>query len=162
MNNIKLSIKLILCATLITCNLASFAMSSQIPNPWTDCEKNLPQASKIAGFQLALPLKNYTTRAMTGMIEINWKIDKTRDCTIRKSSFEGLKGDTSGDYNVYPLKKETTLKNSAKVITRGNEKLVYVMYFAANKKYYSVSCEKGLTLEELNTIYELIAKAEGL
>ena len=131
-------------------------------NPWTDCGTNLNQAAEIAGFTFPLKLSNYNVRAMKGMIEINYPLDEFRTFCIRKTATDELSnnGDISGVYNEYPVNKEITLQNSVPIKIRATEDKIYVMNMAASNGYYSVYCKEGMSLQEIEKIYSIIAKAE--
>lgn len=133
----------------------------QIPNPWKDCGQDLNLAAKTAGFTLPMKLSNYTVRAMKDMIEVTYPLDEFRDVTIRKSSTEINNGDISGDYNIYPVKEDVKLDNGVIITIRRDNKKIYVMYFSAEQGYYSASCKYGMTLDEVQKIYEILAEVEA-
>ncbi len=130
-----------------------------MPNPWSDCQDNLEQAAKIAGFKFPLLLSNYEVRAMKDMIEITYPLDETRYVTVRKSStnYDNL----SGDYNKYPDNKEIMLKGCIPVKIRADKDKIYIMDMAASGGYYSARCPQGMSLKEVEGIYEVIAAAEA-
>lgn len=138
-------------------------------NPWTDCGTDLEQASQIAGFFFPVTLSNYDVRAMKDMIEINYPLDETRTVCLRKTNSAKFttdtggeyKGDISGVYIDYPVKKVMTLKNSVPVYIRGAKDKIYVMNMAASNGYYSAYCKEGMSIEEIEQIYETIAEAES-
>lgn len=132
-------------------------------NPWTDCGNNLKQASKIAGFTFPLVLSNYNVRAMKGMIEIIYPLDEFKTVCVRKTdSYEySNDGDISGVYTEYPVNKEVMLKDSIHLKIRGTEDKIYVMNMAASNGYYSAYCKEGMTLKEIEEIYDVIAEAES-
>ncbi|MBR3655500.1 MAG: hypothetical protein IKN62_08775 [Elusimicrobia bacterium] len=140
-----------------------------IPNPWTDCGTDLEQASQIAGFFFPVTLSNYDVRAMKDMIEINYPLDENRTVCLRKTNSAKFtsdtggeyKGDISGVYIDYPVKKVITIKNSVPVYIRGAKDKIYVMNMAASNGYYSAYCKQGMSLEEIEQIYETIAEAES-
>lgn len=132
-----------------------------LANPWTDCLQDMNCAKKIAGFNFPLKLSNYTIRAMQDMIEITYPLDETRYVTIRKSQKYSGNGDTSGDYNNYPVSKKIFI-NDVPFYIRGDNDIdkIYVMNFSASKGYYSARCENGMTVDEIKGIYEIIRKAD--
>ena len=113
-------------------------------NPWTDCGTNFNQAAQIAGFTFPLKLSNCDVRAMKNMIEINYPLD----------------GDISGVYIEYPVNEEITLQNSVPIKVRGAGDKIYVMNMAASSGYYSAYCKDGMSLQEIEGIYNIIAEAE--
>lgn len=138
-------------------------------NPWTDCGTDLEQASQIAGFFFPVTLSKYDVRAMKDMIEINYPLDETRTVCLRKTDSAKFttdtggeyKGDISGVYIDYPVKKVITIKNSVPIYIRGTKDKIYVMNMAASNGYYSAYCKYGMSLEEIEQIYETIAEAES-
>lgn len=143
------------------CGCSELKNSTQMPNPWVECNDNLAQAAKIAGFKFPLLLSNYTVRAMKDMVEITYPLDENRYVTVRKSQNEINGGDNSGDYNKYPQNDIYTLDNGVNINVRRNGDKIYVMYFGAESGYYSARCEQSMTYKEVKGIYELIAEAES-
>ena len=128
-------------------------------NPWSDCGDNLQCASDVAGFNFPLVLSNYTTRAMSGLFEITYPLDEFRNVTVRKSQTDDS-GDISGVYNEYPVNKEIMLYNAVSVKIRGTNDKIYVINMSAESGYYSAYCEQGMTLKEVEGIYNVLAEAE--
>ena len=159
MKKIYLSVLVVL----LTVCLKSFAMT----NPWIECGNNLSCGAKQAGFNFPLKVENCSVRAMNGMIEISFPLDKKRIVTIRKAQiFEGPilpNGivDISGDYNKYKVNKITCLKNGIAFWTRGEKKKFYTVAFAAESAYYSFYCKNGLTKNNLKYFYKLLEEAEA-
>lgn len=144
-------------------NLKTDAM----PNPWSDCGEDLSCASKKAGFDFPLNVKNYSVRAMEDMIEIKFPLDKKRIVTVRKSELfdapedkNGIK-DISGVYNNYPVNKTVLINKCVPFSVRGKKNKFYVVNFAAETGYYSLYCEKGISLREINYFYNLLKEAEA-
>ena len=131
-------------------------------NPWTDCGTNFNQAAQIAGFTFPLKLSNCDVRAMKNMIEINYPLDQTRTVCVRKTDTEKFSnnGDISGVYIEYPVNEEITLQNSVPIKVRGAGDKIYVMNMAASSGYYSAYCKDGMSLQEIEGIYNIIAEAE--
>ena len=131
-------------------------------NPWTDCGTDFEQASLIAGFSFPLKLSNCDVRAMDGMIEVNYPLDEKRTVCVRKTDTDKFanNGDISGVYIDYPIKQEITLKDCVPVQTRGSRDKIYVMNMAGSNGYYSAYCKYGMTIEDIEGIYNLIAEAE--
>ncbi|WP_372519555.1 hypothetical protein [Candidatus Ruminimicrobiellum ovillum] len=131
-------------------------------NPWTDCGTDFEQASLVAGFTFPLKLSKCDVRAMKNMIEINYPLDETRTVCVRKTDTEKLAndGDISGVYIEYPVNKEIMLKGAVPLKIRGTEDKIYVMNMAASNGYYSAYCKDGMTIEEIEGIYDIIAEAE--
>ena len=132
-----------------------------MPNPWIDCGNNLECAAKKAGFKFPLVLSNYQVRAMADMIEITYPLDEHRDVIVRKSLTETDYLDISGDYNKYPINDEVELKNGVKVNVRRDTSLYYVAYFAAESGVFSINCAKGMSLKELQGVFDVISEAEA-
>lgn len=147
--------------TLCGCSSPDNLQSTQISNPWSDCNDNLEQAAKIAGFKFPLILSNYTVRAMKDMVEITYPLDETRYVTVRKSQEEINGGDNSGDYNKYPQNDVFTLDNGVNINVRRNGDKIYVMYFGAESGYFSARCEQGMSYKEVEGIYNVIAEVEA-
>ena len=131
-------------------------------NPWTDCGTDFEQASLIAGFSFPLKLSNCDVRAMKDMIEINYQLDEARSVCVRKTDTEKFvyDGDISGVYIEYPVNKEIMLKDAVPLKIRGTEDKIYVMNMSASGGYYSAYCKDGMSLQEIEQIYEIIAEAE--
>lgn len=139
--------------------LAGCTENTQMANPWSDCNDNLAQAAKIAGFKIPLLLSNYTVRAMKDMIEITYPLDEFREVTVRKS-LSNETGDISGDYNKYPINETITIQGGVPIQIRGDKDKIYVMNMSAYSGYYSARCEKGMSLKEVEGIYEVLREAE--
>ena len=133
--------------------------TSAIPNPWIDCDDDISCGAKKAGFNLPVMVKNYSVRAMEGLLEINFPIDKKREVCLRKSQL--YDGDLSGVYENYPVNKTITLKNGVTFNVRGNKKKFFVANFAAESGYYSLYSKQGMKLKDINYFYDLIAEAEA-
>ena len=131
-------------------------------NPWTDCGTNFNQAAEIAGFTFPLKLAKCDVRAMKDMIEINYPLDQTRTVCVRKTATEEFSnnGDISGVYIEYPVNEKIMLKDAVPIYTRGTGDKIYVMNMAASNGYYSAYCKDGLSLQEIEGIYNIIAEAE--
>ena len=150
-------------AILLTVCLGTFAM----PNPWIECEDNISCGAKQAGFNFPLRVNNYSVRAMKGMIEISFPLNKKRKIIARKAqTFDGPilpNGivDISGDYNKYKINKTTYLKNGIAFWTRGEKRKFYVAAFAAESGFYSFYCKQGLTTKDLERFYKMLEEAEA-
>ena len=133
-----------------------------LANPWTDCGTNFEQAAQIAGFTFPLKLSKCDVRAMKNMIEINYPLDQTRTVCVRKTATEEFSnnGDISGVYIDYPVNEKVMLQNSVPIYTRGTGDKIYVMNMAASNGYYSAYCKDGMSLQEIERIYNIIADAE--
>jgi len=138
-------------------NVNSFA----IPNPWIDCGDDISCASQKAGFNLPLRLNRYSARAMDGMLEITFSLDKKRSVTMRKAVEYNVNSDISGVYENYPVNKTVTLKNGVIVNVRGKKNLFYVANFAASTGYYSAYSVQGMKINDIEYLYALIAEAEA-
>lgn len=132
----------------------------QMPNPWVDCGDNLQKAANVAGFRFPLVLSNYQVRAMKDMFEITYPLDEKRSVTVRKSESNET-GDISGDYKKYSVNKTVMLKGAVPVEIRGDGEKVYVINMAGSSGYYSARCPQGMTMREVEGIYEVIAEAEA-
>ena len=148
---------------LFAASLKVFAM----PNPWIECGDDISCGAKQAGFNFPLRIENYSVRAMNGMMEISFPLDKKRMVIARKAQvFDGPvlpNGivDISGDYNKYKINKTTYLKNGIAFWTRGEKRKFYVAAFAAESAYYSFYCKKGLKKKDLEYFYKLLEEAEA-
>jgi hypothetical protein len=138
-----------------------------IPNPWTECGDDISCASDKAGFNFPLRAEKYSVRAMEDMIEITFPLGGKRIVKVRKSQLcndqadaNGIK-DISGDYNKYPVNKTIRINNGINFNVRGNENKFYVVNFAAETGYYSISCKKGLTVKDIKYFYKLLEEAEA-
>lgn len=131
-------------------------------NPWTDCGTDFNQAAQIAGFTFPLKLSKCDVRAMKNMIEINYLLDEARKVCVRKTATEEFSnnGDISGVYTEYPVNEKIMLKDAVPIYTRGIGDKIYVMNMAASSGYYSAYCKDGMSLQEIEQIYETIAEAE--
>lgn len=137
-------------------------------NPWTDCGTDFNQAAQIAGFTFPLQLSKCDVRAMKDMIEINYLLDQTRTVCVRKTDSSRFvndmggeyDGDISGVYINYPVNEKIMLKDSVPIYVRGTGDKIYVMNMVASNGYYSAYCKDGMSLREIEQIYEIIAEAE--
>jgi len=138
-----------------------------MPNPWIECGNDISCGAAKAGFNFPLRVENYTVRAMDDMMEFRFPLDEKRNVIVRKSAIpEGEADengiiDISGDYNRYPVNKTVTLKNSVKFNVRGEEDNYKVVNFAAESGYYSIMCDKGLNLADIEHFYKLLEEAES-
>jgi len=138
-----------------------------MPNPWIECGNDLSCGAKKAGFDFPLKVENYTVRAMEDMFEFRFPLDDKRNVIVRKSvtpkgeQDENGIIDISGDYNQYPVNKTVTLENSVKFSVRGEEDNYKVVNFAAETGYYSIMCDEGLNLNDIEYFYKLLEEAEA-
>ena len=151
---------LIILTTVLFCGCATSNMCG-MPNPWIECGDNLECAAKKAGFQFPLVLSNYQVRAMSDMIEITYPLDEFRNVIVRKSLTETDNLDISGDYNKYPISDEVVLKSGVVINVRRDNTKYYVAYFAAESGVYSINCQKGMSLNELQGVFDVIEAAEA-
>ena len=139
-----------------------------MPNPWIDCGNDISCGAKKAGFNLPIKVDNYSVRAMDGMLEITFPLDKKRTVILRKAQIcdevpqneSGIK-DISGVYIKYPVNKTIKLKNGVLFSVRGKKNKYYVANFAAETGYYSFYCKEGLTQKDLEYFYKLLENAEA-
>lgn len=144
------------------------AISAQtMPNPWIDCGSDITCGAEKAGFNFPLNVENYTVRAMKGMLELRFPVSGNRNVILRKSvtaqgeADENGIIDISGDYNHYPVNKTITLDNGVKFAVRGEENNYKVVNFAAETGYYSIICDEGLNLQDIEHFYKLLEEAEA-
>jgi len=154
----------IVCLALIA--LSSYSAQSMI-NPWIDCGKDIGCGAQKAGFNFPLKVKNYTVRAMKGMLELRFPLSDGRKVIIRKAQThqgeadENGMIDISGDYNQYPVNRTIMLDNGVKFSVRGEEDSYKVVNFAAETGYYSIMCNDGLNKTDIEYFYDLLAEAEA-
>ena len=145
----------------------AFNKANALPNPWVDCNDDISCSAKKAGFNLPLRVENYSTRAMKGMLEITFPIDRKRKATIRKSQIvdnqteENGIIDISGDYNNYPVNKTVKIKNGISFNVRGKRNKFFVVNFAAESGYYSIMSKNGIKLKDIEYFYKLLEEAEA-
>ena len=152
---------------IMSCFVFAIHTALAIPNPWIECKDDIYCAAKKAGFNFPLKVNNYSVRAMKDMIELTFPYNK-RIVTIRKSVFyngeadeNGIK-DISGDYNNYPVNKTIWVKKSIPFRVKGNKNKYYIVNFAADTGYYSLTSKKGLKLKDIEHFYKLLKEAESL
>jgi len=132
-----------------------------LPNPRRYC-LNLDEAAEIAGFNFPVKLKNYyEIKASEGIMEIKYMISDLRFVFLRKSNRDIRYGDISGVYTYYPIDKQIKLKGAVPVNIRAKDDKIYVMYMSNSTYYYSVYCQEGMSLEEIEGIYNILAEAEA-
>lgn len=154
----------IVCLAIIA--LSSYSAQSMI-NPWIDCGEDIGCGAQKAGFTFPLAVKNYTVRAMEGMLELRFPLNDGRNVIVRKAQTYQEEADEngiidiSGDYNQYPVNKTVTLDNGVKFRVRGEEDKYKVVNFAAETGYYSIICDEGLNKADIEYFYELLADAEA-
>ncbi len=158
-NNIKKII--IIIGLIVSCVCFTSCKSEMVgmANPWID-NTDYKTAFKKAGFSFPLKLSNYSVRAMKGMIEISYPLDEKRTVYVRKSDTNET-GDISGVYTKYPINKEIVLKGAVPMQIRADKDKIYVMNMAAESGYYSAYCPEGMSLKEIEGIYEILAEAEA-
>lgn len=153
-----------ICGMLTCCGAQNSTQTSTstigMPNPWTDCGKDLNLAAQKAGFSFPLSLSDYTVRAMNDMIEVTYPLDKHRTVSVRKSGTESNGGNISGDYTNYPITDEVLIKSCVPIKLKRDQNKIYIMYFGAESGYFSARCPQGMNLQEVEKIYETIAAAE--
>ena len=133
--------------------------TSAVPNPWIDCNDDISCGAKKAGFNLPIRVKHYNVRAMKGLLEINFPLDKKRSVSLRKS--ETYEGNLSGVYENYPVNKTLSLNNGVMFNVRGKKNKFFVADFAAETGYYSFYSKQGMKTKDINYIYNLLAEAEA-
>jgi hypothetical protein len=154
----------IVCFLMVALN--AYSAQSMI-NPWVDCGSDMSCGAQKAGFNFPLQVKEYTVRAMEGMLELRFPLNDGRKVIIRKAqTFDGKADengiiDLSGDYNQYPVNKTVTLDNGVKFSVRGEEDKYKVVNFAAETGYYSIICNEGLNSADIEYFYELLSEAEA-
>ena len=155
--------KIVFCTAIILIlnSIIFIGNTHAMQNPWIDCGDDISCAAKKASFNFPLRVSNYSARAMEDMIEMKFQLDKKRTVTIRKSVKFYNSGDNSGVYKNYPVLKDISLKNGIELSVRGNIRKFYVANFSAESGYYSIYCEKGMKLKDLEYLYSLIAEAEA-
>ena len=131
-----------------------------LPHPYRYC-LNLDEAAEIAGFNFPVKLQNCCEiKASERIIEIKYMISNLRFVFLRKSNKNIRNGDISGVHTYYPVSKEIKLKNNIPVNVRAKDDKIYIMYMSNLPYYYSVYCQEGMSLEEIEEIYNIIAEAE--
>ena len=132
--NILMSIRKYLWTIIIILGfLFEINMVHAIPNPWTECNDDIYCAANIAGFNFPLRINNYSVRAMKGMMELKFPINKKRTVTVRKSTLSDGKfdkngiADISGDYNNYPVNKTIWIERAVPFNIRGREKINFML-----------------------------------
>ena len=132
--------------------------SIAIPNPWIDCGDDISCGAKKAGFNLPIAVRNYSVRAMAGILEINFPLDKKRYVSVRKS--KTYEGNLSGVYENYPVNKTISI-NGVMFNVKGKKNKFYVTDFAAESGYYSFYSKQGLKINDIKHLYSLLAEAEA-
>ena len=147
----------------IICTFATLKTNA-IPNPWIDCGDDISCGAQKAGFNFPLNTKNYSVRAMEGMIEITFPIGTNRIVTARKVLYSnvvpnknGIK-DLSGDYNIYPINKDMQINNIPYSI-RGYKNKLKVVSFSTDNGFYSFVGE-NIRYREIKYLYKLIYNAD--
>lgn len=135
--------------------------TSALPNPWIDCEDDISCGAKKAGFNLPIRVKDYYVRAMDGLLEINFPLDKKRNVSLRKTLIYTGNENLSGVYYDFPINKTVTLKNGVVFNLKGKKKTYYIANFSAETGYYSIYSKEGLKLKDINYFYELLEEAEA-
>ena len=125
-----------------------------IINPWIYCFDNLNCASKIAGFDFPLVLSNYHVKAKRGMLAISYPLDEARNVVLSKSRSE-FKTDNRPEWQ------EICFVDcvSAEALIKDNK--IFLFYFGAESGYYSMRCDEGMTFDEAEGVYKMIADVEA-
>ena len=157
----KLKYLIIYCFLIIFSTACTSSQQTGIANPWIECGQDLKCAKEKAGFAFPINIEKCNIRAMEDMIEIEYPFNE-KNVIIRKSTGNNI-GDISGDYNNYNINKELSI-NYIKFNIRGDDDRdkIYVANFFAKKANYAIMCDKGLNLDEIWNIYEIIKKADNL
>ena len=157
---------MVFCLGLICMLSFAILQAGAIPNPWINCGDDISCGAQKAGFNFPLGVNNYSVRAMNGMMEITFPLDKKRSITARKASDidveanqYGIK-DISGDYNNYPVNKVLWLKNGVPYAVRGYRNKYRVVSFAAEHGYYSFLGE-CIKPADIKYLYKLLEEAEA-
>jgi hypothetical protein len=141
--------------------LTASKQAQAIPNPWIDCGDDIYCGAKKAGFNLPIRVDNYSVRAMDGMLEIKFPLDKKRSVTLRKTQkYDDKMPDISGVYINYPINKAINIDGIVYNV-RGDKKKFYVVNFVAETGYYSFYSEQGLKKSDIQYIYKLLSEAEA-
>lgn len=123
--------------------------STQIPNPFVDCE-TLEGAEQIAGFEITLPEtmpEGFNQNAIlvieNDLIEVIYNNNEDDKIYIRKAKGNE---DISGDYNEY--KEQNTIKvGNLDVTTKGNDGMISVAIWNDGDYAYAIGVsndEKGI------------------
>lgn len=131
--------------------------TTQIPNPWTDCE-SMEEAEEKAGFSMEVPdaIGEYSKSLIQTLdqeiIQVFYEKDGSDDnILIRKGTGSD---DVSGDYNEYAETKEVQIED-VQVTEKGNDGTISLAIWKTDEYSYSVSVP-GMTEEEIATIIEQV------
>ena len=138
------------------------AASTEIRNPWIDCQDDMEMAVEKAGFDFEIfPLSNYTVSVIPDtMIQVKYPRNEFESIVIRKSPIVPESGDISGDFTKYP-ETDTLEIGGVEVEVRKDGDLIYAASFAAFDGAYSVSCSAGMTEAEVTSILEELLEANS-
>ena len=131
--------------------------TTQIPNPWTDCE-SMEEAEEKAGFSMEVPdaINDYSMGLIQNLdqeiIQVFYFKDGSDDSIlIRKGTGAD---DISGDYNEYTETKEVQI-DDVQVTEKGNDGTVSLTTWTTEDYTYSVSVPE-MTADEVTAIIEQV------
>lgn len=136
--------------------------NAQIPNPWVDCG-TLEEAAELAGFDIAVPDRidgypnTYIQAVKDEMIQVFYS-DQDMNAEDRKTVLiRKGKGseDISGDYNEYARQQEQEMHGVA-VTLKGEGDTIFNAVWTQDGFAYSVSADEGLTLDQVDSLVELV------
>lgn len=139
-----------------------FALAgAQTNEDWTECGTDVACAEQTAGFSFPLQVTDYTLRAARGLLEISFPLDTARNVRVIKTETEPAEIHALGE-GLQPALKESPLQlpDGITVTVFSDNQNTYLMHFGASGGFYTAYCLEGLTTDDMNHIYRLIAEAE--
>lgn len=126
---------------------------------FTNCNKDAVLAEEIAyfPFNLGTVMEDYELLATNLIIEARYSVGD-KQMVIRKSSV--YNSDFSGSGVTYPLT-IATLDNGVEYCKRENDGLIYVATMSGESGYFTIYCEQGMTVAEVEEAYNVIAAVES-
>lgn len=120
---------------------------------YQNCKNDFLCAEKIAGFHFLPEISIIKIKAKKGKIEITSLLNKTKNVTITKSDEEF--------FITKFLKEKLILDNGVEFLIKKENNIIKKAYLGAESGYFEIQSNDGLSKEEIQKIYEILAKAEA-
>ncbi len=120
---------------------------------YTDCNNDFLCAEKIAGFHFLPEISITKIKAKKDKIEVTSLLNKTKNVIITKSGEEF--------FATKFLKEKLILDNGVEFLIKKDNNIIKKAYLGAESGYFEIKSDDGLSKEEIQKIYEILAKAEA-
>ncbi len=111
------------------------------------------RAEKIAGFHFLPEIDTLKIKAKKDKIEITSLLNKTKTVTLTKSADEF--------FVTKFLNEKIILDNGVEFLVKRDKNIIKEAYLGAESGYFEIKSEDGLSKDDIQKIYEILAKAEA-